>query len=62
MRRYRNVASEMLGLAALKAGNDADAGHWLDMIVADPVAAPDQRQRAGLFLSLVRGGTSAPKP
>lgn len=59
---FRNAAREMLGVAALKAGNDADAGRWFDAIVSDPIAAADQRQRAGLFLSLVRAGKPAPKP
>ena len=59
---FRNTAREMLGVAALKAGDDAEAGRWFDAIVADPVAAPDERQRAGLFLSLVRAGKPAPKP
>ena len=53
---FRNVARELLAVAALKQGDDAQAKRWADMIVADPTAAPDQRQRAGLYLALVRAG------
>ena len=56
---YRSVAREMLATAALKRGDDAEAGRWLDAIVADPQAAPDSRQRAGFFLGLVRAGKPA---
>ena len=59
---FRNIAREMLAVAALKAGNDADAGKWLDAIEADPVAAPDERQRAGVLLGLIRAGKPATKP
>ncbi|HEX4768661.1 MAG TPA: tetratricopeptide repeat protein [Lichenihabitans sp.] len=53
---FRNVAREILAVAALKQGDEAQAKRWADMIVADPTAAPDQRQRAGLYLALVRAG------
>ena len=60
---YRSIAREMLAVAALKRGDDAEAGRWLDAIEADPQAAPDSRQRAGFFLGLVRAGkTAAPTP
>ncbi len=57
---YRSVAREMLAVAALKRGDETDAGKWLDAIVADRLASPDSRQRAGSFLSLVRAGKPAP--
>jgi len=53
---YRGIAREMLAVAALKRGEDAEAGKWLDQIVADPTASTDTRQRAGFYLSLVRAG------
>ena len=59
---FRNLAREMLGLVFLRAGNDADAGRWFDAIVSDPVATSGQRQRAGLFLSLIRAGSVTPEP
>ena len=58
---YRSVAREMLAVAALKRGDDAEAGRWLDAIEADPQASPDSRQRAGFFLGLVRAGKTAAK-
>ena len=59
---YRSVAREMLAVAALKRGDDADAGKWLDAIVADQLATQESRQRAGFFLSLVRSGKPAAAP
>lgn len=56
---YRSITREMLAVAALKRGDDADAGKWLDAIEADPLASPDSRQRAGSFLGLVRAGKPA---
>ena len=57
---YRSVAREMLAAAALKRGDDAAAGKWLDEIEADPLASPDSRQRAGSFLGVIRAGRAAP--
>ncbi len=57
---YRSVAREMLAAAALKRGDDAAAGKWLDEIEADPLASPDSRQRAGFFLGVIRGGKPGP--
>lgn len=59
---YRNIARELLALIALKAGDNEAAGRWLDAIVADPAALADIRQRAGLYLGLVRAGTPQPSP
>ena len=59
---YRGIAREMLAVAALKRGDDADAGKWLDEIVADPIASADARQRAGFYLSLVRAGKPLASP
>lgn len=59
---YRSVAREMLAVAALKRGDDAAAGKWLDEIEADPLASPDSRQRAGFFLGVIRGGKPGPAP
>ena len=50
----------MLAAAALKRGDDAAAGKWLDEIEADPLASPDSRQRAGFFLGVIRAGNPAP--
>lgn len=59
---YRSLAREMLAVAALKRGDDAEAGRWLDAIEADPQSAQDSRQRAGFFLGLVRAGKPAAVP
>ena len=61
---YRSVAREMMAAAALKRGDDTEAGKALDAIEADPLASPDSRQRAGYLLGLIRGGkpASAPAP
>ncbi|CAH1660831.1 TPR_21 domain-containing protein [Hyphomicrobiales bacterium] len=53
---WRNSARELLGLAALKAGNYEAAGRWLDQIAADAEAPPALRQRAEIYLALVQGG------
>lgn len=53
---WRLSAREFLGVAALKAGQFDGAGRWFDSIVTDPVASPAERQRAELYLALVRGG------
>ena len=50
----RNTARELLAVAALKAGQDADAKSPLDAIEADPTATPALRQRAGAYLALIR--------
>ena len=59
---FRSVAREMLAAAALKRGDDAGAGKWLDAIEADPLASPDSRQRAGFLLGVIRAGRPAAAP
>ena len=53
---FRHSARELLGLAALKAGDYNGAGRWFDMIVADPQAPQSLRERAGTMLGLVAAG------
>lgn len=53
---YRNSIRELLALAALKDGDDAAAGRWLDEIVTDPAAPDTLRQRAEALLALVQAG------
>lgn len=53
---WRNSAREILGLAALKAGNYEAAGRWFDQIAADAEAPRALRQRAEIYLGLVQGG------
>ncbi len=57
---YRDIAREMLAVAALKRGDDTEAGKDLDAIVADPTTPGDIRQRAGFYLGLVRAGKADP--
>ncbi|MDJ1156975.1 tetratricopeptide repeat protein [Chelatococcus sp. SYSU_G07232] len=53
---WRHSARELLGLAALKAGDYEAAGRWFDQIVADRETQGSLRQRAEIYLGLVRGG------
>ncbi len=53
---WRNSARELLGLAALKAGDYDGAGRWFDAIVTDPTAPQSLRSRVELYLALVRSG------
>lgn len=53
---FRHSARELLGLAAIKAGDFEAAGRWFDMIVADPQAPQGLRERAGTMLGLVASG------
>jgi hypothetical protein len=55
-------AHELLGVAALKAGDFDAAGREFDAIVVDSGVAPSLRQRAELYLGLVRGGAVELKP
>ncbi|WP_293867628.1 tetratricopeptide repeat protein [uncultured Alsobacter sp.] len=53
-------AREMLGLAALKAGDYPAAGKYFDEIIVDRTAPPGLRQRAELLLGIVRAGPIKP--
>jgi hypothetical protein len=53
---WRHTAREILGLSALKGGNLDEAGRWFDQIVVDPQAPQGLRQRADLYLGLVKAG------
>ena len=53
-------ARELLGLAALKAGDYEGAGKLFDEIIVDRNAPPSLRQRADLLLGLVRSGPVKP--
>lgn len=53
-------ARELLGLAALKAGDYEGAGKYFDEIVTDKDAPPSLKQRADLLLAVVRAGPVKP--
>lgn len=53
---WRHTAREFLGVSALKANHFEAAGRWFDAIVTDPATSAAERQRAELYLALVRGG------
>jgi len=53
---WRHSARELLGLAALKAGDYEAAGRWFDQIASDREAPPALRQRVNIYLELVRSG------
>ena len=54
---YRNSYRELLALADFKRDDFEGAGRWLDEIVVDPDASPQElRSRAQAFLGLVRAG------
>lgn len=57
---WRHSARELLGLAAFKAGDYANAGKWFDQIVIDTQAPQALRSRAELYLELVRSGPVSP--
>jgi hypothetical protein len=52
-RTFRNSARELLGLAALKAGDTTAARNWFEAIASDPDASPDQRSRIDMMMVLV---------
>lgn len=56
----RNLARELLAIAALKADKTDEAGRDLDAIETDPTASASQRQRAEALLGLVRSAGTAP--
>ncbi|PSC06368.1 hypothetical protein SLNSH_03530 [Alsobacter soli] len=53
-------ARELLGLAALKAGDYDAAGKAFDEIITDRTAPPSLKQRADLLLGIVRSGPIKP--
>jgi hypothetical protein len=53
---WRHSARELLGLAALKANQMDEAGRWFDQLVTDRETPEGLRQRADLYLGLVRAG------
>jgi hypothetical protein len=53
---FRHSVREILGVSALKAGDVEAAGRWFDQIVVDRDAPQGLRQRADLYLALVRAG------
>lgn len=53
-------AREIMGLAALKAGDMDAAGRLFDDIVTDRAAPAPLKQRAEVYLALVRGGPVKP--
>lgn len=53
---YHNSIRELLALAALKDGDGAAAGKWLDGILSDPTATEALRRRANAFAALVQAG------
>lgn len=53
---YQGSLRELLAIAALKDGDDAAAGRWLEQIVIDPTSPEPLHRRADAFLALVRAG------
>lgn len=53
---FRNSARELLGLAALKAGDYEAAGRWFDQIVTDRTAPQALQSRVQIYLALVGSG------
>jgi hypothetical protein len=51
-RAFRNTARELLALSALRAGNQAAARQWADMIAIDPGAPAQLRQRVQMLMAL----------
>jgi len=58
---FRHTARVMLGVIALKAGDIASAGKWLDMVVSDAEAPSGVRDNAQTLLGLVASGKPAAK-
>lgn len=59
---WGSSARELLGLKALKANDFEGAGKYFDAILTEDAAPQALRQRAELYLSLVRGGAVSAKP
>lgn len=58
---FRHSAREALGALALKAGDIAAAGKWLDMAVSDPDAPEGVKKNAEALLGLVASAKPAAK-
>jgi hypothetical protein len=58
---FRHGAREVLGLAAFKSGDWAEARRWLEALVSDAEAPATARQRADLVLDLI-GTANTPPP
>jgi hypothetical protein len=52
---FRHQANELIGVAAIKAGDHAKAQRHLDAIIIDGGAPSDVRDRAGLLIGVARG-------
>jgi len=59
---WGSSARELLGLKALKANDFEGAGKYFDAILTEDAAPQALKQRAELYLSLVRGGAVSAKP
>ena len=59
---WASSARELLGLKALKANDFEGAGKYFDAIMTEDAAPQALKQRAELYLSLVRGGAVSAKP
>jgi len=53
---YHSSLRELLALAALKDGDTAAAGKWLEQVITDPTTPIGLRRRADAFLALVQAG------
>lgn len=58
---WRHAAREILGLAAYKAEDAAEARRQFEALVADPEAPPAARQRGDLMLAVLPAPAAAPK-
>ncbi len=59
---WRNAAAEIMGLAAWKADDFAEAGKWYGQILGDPNSPAAMRRRADLALSVIAAAGGPPKP
>jgi hypothetical protein len=58
---FRNSARELLGLAAIRAGDAPAAARWFEAIVTDTDAGEGFRNRAGLALTVLAGDGVTPE-
>jgi hypothetical protein len=59
---WRHSAREILGLAAFRANDSANARARFEAIIADQEAPADMRQRSQLILALLTAREGAPAP